>query len=186
MDEKNPYSPPRAEVADVGGAYDGEFQKMTIWGWRGRLGRLRFLAYTTVGYLVFVLAMAVIGVVSGVAAAGAGDAALGVITMGVWVLLVPYLVFLTLVTIRRSHDMGWSGWMSLLTLIPFAGFIWLFKSGSPGANEYGPPPPPNGAGVKFAAFALFGLVFLGGILAAIAIPAYSDYVKRAQAAQVGK
>jgi len=188
MESSNPYTPPRAAVADVGGAYAGEFQQMTVWGWRGRLGRLRFLAYTTVAYLVYVLAALAIGIVAGVATGrgAAAESSSGLIGMTVWLLLVPYLVFAALVTIRRSHDMGWSGWMSLLAFIPLVGLIWLFKAGDPGANAYGPPPPPNTFGVKFAAIGLFVVFFLGGILAAIAIPAYQQYVERAQAAQIGK
>jgi len=179
MASSNPYTPPRATVADVGVGYDGAFQEMKVWAWRGRLGRLRFMAYGAVAYLVYVLLTAAIGVAAGIS--GAGAHAIGVV---VWVLLVPYLAFVLLVTIRRSHDMGWSGWMSVLALIPLVGLIWLFKAGSPGANDHGAPPPPNTIGVKIAAFGLFGVGVLFGILAAIAIPAYQQYVQRAaQAAQ---
>jgi len=188
MDSNNPFTPPRAEVADVGGAYHGEFQQMTVWGWRGRLGRLRFLAYGMVAYMVYVLVVMAIGVLVGLTGGGTaeGGGGLGAVNLAVWLLLVPYLVFSALVTIRRSHDMGWSGWMSLLAFIPLVGLLWLFKSGNPGANAYGPPPPPNTFGIKLAAFGLIGVFFFGGILAAIAIPAYQQYVKRAQAAQIGK
>lgn len=178
MTGSNPYTPPRAAVADVGHAHDGAFQEMMIWGWRGRLGRLRFLAYGAVAYFVYFVLIMAISVPLGMASAG-GD----LINAVIWLLMVPYLVFIVLVTIRRSHDMGWSGWMSLLALIPFVGLIWLFKAGTPGANAYGAPPPPNTAGVKVAAFGLFALFFVGGILAAIAIPAYQQYVERGVAAQ---
>ena len=49
------------------------------------------------------------------------------------------------------------------------------------------PPPSNRSGCLIAAIVLgvIGL-FLVGILAAIALPAYQDYVKRAQAAQQGQ
>ena len=172
----NPYTAPQAEVADVDGAYHGAFQEMKIWGWRGRLGRLRFLAYGAVAYLIFAVAVGgAAGALSGARAAGSG--------VILWVLLVPYLVFLTSVMIRRSHDMGWSGWMSLLGFIPLVGLIWVFKPGSRGANEYGAPPPPNGTGVKIAAFGIFGVMIVG-IVAAIALPAYQQYVHRAQAAKV--
>ncbi len=188
MDNTNRFTPPRAEVADVGGAYDGEFQQMKVWGWRGRIGRLRFLAYGAVAYLIYVLAAMAIGVLASLTGGSPTEdgGGLGMIAATIWLLLVPYLVFTVLVMIRRSHDMGWSGWMSLLAFIPFAGLIWLFKAGNPGANAYGLPPPPNTFGIKLAAFGLVGVLFFGGILAAIAIPAYQQYVKRAQAAQIGK
>jgi uncharacterized membrane protein YhaH (DUF805 family) len=178
MTSTNPYLPPQAAVANVGDPYEGTFQVMKIWSWRGRLGRLRFLGYSAVAYLVFMALTVTIGMAAG--ASGAGSLLSNVI----WVLLIPYVVFIALVTIRRSHDMGWSGWMSLLALVPLVGFIWIFKAGTPGANKYGAPPPPNTAGVKIAAFGMLAIVLIG-ILAAIALPAYQQYLQRAQAAQQG-
>jgi len=183
MQSSNPYTAPRAAVADVGVAYDGAFQEMKVWAWRGRLGRLRFLAYTAVAYLVYIVLIAAVGAIAAVARTGA-DGAGALIGGAAWLLFVPYFLFGLLVIIRRSHDMDWSGWMSLLAFIPLVGLIWLFKAGSPGANNYGAPPPPNTTGVKIAAFGIFGMVIVFGILAAIAIPAYQQYVQRAaQAAQ---
>lgn len=49
------------------------------------------------------------------------------------------------------------------------------------------PPPSNRAGCVIAAIVIgVGGLFLVGILAAIALPAYQDYVKRAKAAQTGQ
>jgi len=42
--------------------------------------------------------------------------------------------------VRRSHDLGRSGWFALITLIPMAGWYLVFKPGDPGANKYGPSP----------------------------------------------
>ena len=42
--------------------------------------------------------------------------------------------------IRRSHDIGRSGWFALICLIPFVGWYLVFKQGSPGSNKYGPSP----------------------------------------------
>lgn len=45
------------------------------------------------------------------------------------------------VSVRRLHDIGKSGWMLLLLLIPIIGGIWLIVlciiDGNPGENEYG-------------------------------------------------
>lgn len=48
------------------------------------------------------------------------------------------------VAVRRLHDTGRSGWMLLLSFIPFIGIIWvivlfILPSG-PGSNKYGPNP----------------------------------------------
>ena len=48
------------------------------------------------------------------------------------------------VAVRRLHDIGKSGWMLLISLIPIIGSIWLLillaRDSSPGDNEYGPNP----------------------------------------------
>jgi uncharacterized membrane protein YhaH (DUF805 family) len=54
-----------------------------------------------------------------------------------------YLVSLpvaVIAAVRRSHDLGHSGWFALITLIPFVGWYLVFKQGQPGENKYGPPP----------------------------------------------
>ena len=48
------------------------------------------------------------------------------------------------VGVRRLHDIGKSGWMMFIALIPLVGGIWLIvllaTDGKPGSNEYGPNP----------------------------------------------
>ncbi len=48
------------------------------------------------------------------------------------------------VGVRRLHDIGKSGWMLLVGLIPLIGWIWLIillaTEGEEGENEYGPNP----------------------------------------------
>lgn len=54
--------------------------------------------------------------------------------------LIPYLA----VSVRRLHDVGKSGWMILISLIPIIGGIWLLvlmvTDSNPGENQYGPNP----------------------------------------------
>ena len=51
------------------------------------------------------------------------------------------------VGIRRLHDIGKSGWMVLIVLIPCIGAFWLIylmvQDSSPLDNEYGPSPKPK-------------------------------------------
>ena len=87
--------------------------------------------------------------------------------------------------IQRSHDMNLSGWWSIAAFIPLIGLVWIFKGGTPGANRWGAPPPPDGWGVRI--FGLIGpIVFVVGVLAAVAIPAYQDYTKRAAQSGVAR
>lgn len=155
----NPYTAPQARVADI--VDDAEFGPLKLWSASGRIGRLRYLAYTTGASLV-------VGGLSSVLTLALGP------ELGLTVTLlayIPLLVFCVLAAIQRSHDMNWSGWTVLLTIIPLVAFIWLFKSGTEGTNDYGHRPPPNTTGVKILAL-LFPIIALIGIAAAIAIPAF--------------
>ena len=48
------------------------------------------------------------------------------------------------VSVRRLHDVGKSGWMILVGLIPFVGAIWLLvlmvTDSQPAENQFGPNP----------------------------------------------
>ncbi len=57
------------------------------------------------------------------------------------------------VSVRRLHDVGKSGWMYLVALIPLVGFIWLLvlfvTDSEPGDNIYGPNPKEENSGNYF-------------------------------------
>lgn len=175
MSAVNPFHPPRAEVSDVHPATT-EFGTLKFWSAKGRIGRLRYLGWTMGASVLMAVVVAVLTAIL-TAAVGPAGAAVAMV-----VCYVPLLVFIVFALIQRTHDMGWSGWMCLLAFIPLVGLIWIFKAGTPGANNYGPPPPPNSTGVKVCAW-LFLIVFVVGMLAAVSLPAYQDYTKRAKAAQ---
>lgn len=170
MAQENRYTPPRAAVADV--YADEETQPIRLWSATGRLGRLRYFAYPMGAWLV-------VG-----AAVGLGRVLLGPVVAGALAVIgyVAAAVFAVLTTIKRSHDMDWSGWTCLIAIfVPFAALIWLFKGGTPESNRYGAPPPPNTLGVKLLAWLL--PIALIGIIAAVGIPAYQQYVHRTQSMQ---
>jgi uncharacterized membrane protein YhaH (DUF805 family) len=64
-------------------------------------------------------------------------------------MIVPNLAVL----VRRLHDVGKSGWMYLIVLIPLAGGIWLFVlmclDSQPGANKWGANPKEASAAEQF-------------------------------------
>jgi hypothetical protein len=84
--------------------------------------------------------------------------------------------------VQRLHDIGWSGWLYLLALVPYLGGVFtlviMILPGSAGANRYGAPPPENTRAVKVLA-CLWILVPVIGILAAISLPAYQEYIQQA-------
>ncbi len=176
MSSVNPYSPPRAHVEDVD-ARPQRYSQPKVWSASGRIGRLRYLAYMMVGYLMLVFVMGIGSVLLG----RQGSPVLMTVFFGIgWVF---YMVLFVLSGIQRAHDMDWSGWTVLVTLIPLVGLIWVFKAGSAGENQFGAPPPPNTTGVKVGAWSALVIPVMG-ILAAIALPAYQEYTVRAKAAQV--
>lgn len=172
MSDIDRYQPPHA---GVGYAARETYSTPRFWSRHGRIGRLRFLAYITGSY--FVLAM-VMGVLAG-PAPGSGSL-LDLIELFA---LVASVVFSLLTAIKRSHDMGWSGWTALGTLIPFVALIWVFKRGDDGANRYGAPPPPSTLGIKILGL-LMPVLFVLGVLLAIVLPAYQGYQLREQSPQI--
>lgn len=90
-------------------------------------------------YWWFFLANMILSVVINVLAQVAGFfSIIGlIISLG---LLIPGIA----VSVRRMHDIGKSGWMLLVGLIPLVGFIlliyWFVQQGTDGDNEFGSDP----------------------------------------------
>ncbi|MDH0895824.1 MULTISPECIES: DUF805 domain-containing protein [unclassified Pseudomonas] len=170
----SPYSTPKS---DVGDGYE-EFAELKVFSVSGRIGRVRYLGWSMALLLIAMLAY---GIAAGIMAASP-------IFGGI--LMIPVVIGAVVVSVQigvqRLHDIGWSGWLWLLNLIPVVGSVFallmLIVPGNQGANRYGPPPPPNSGGVIALACTML-LVPILGIVAAIALPAYQDYVNRAAEAQ---
>jgi uncharacterized membrane protein YhaH (DUF805 family) len=156
---QSPYSPPQARV----GESLPEFAVLKPFSVEGRIGRLRFLAWTMVLSLVTlpivgVFALIGLGLVS-------GNSTNGLIIGGIFAffLFMAFLVVSVLFSIQRLHDIGWSGWLWLLNLVPFVGsffpLVIMVMPGNVGANRYGPPPPPNSTAVKV--LCALWIVFIG-------------------------
>jgi uncharacterized membrane protein YhaH (DUF805 family) len=168
MEARSPYIAPRAKVAD---AHNEEYGEIKVFSASGRIGRIRYIGYSVGLMLLFA---AVLGVIAAIV----GPKAAGVVMVIGYVLM---LVVMFLMSIQRAHDFNTTGWISILALVPLVNLIFWFIPGTDGENEYGLKTPPNRVGVTILAM-IMPVVFITGILAAIALPAYSDYVKRAQIA----
>ena len=61
---------------------------------------------------------------------------------------IPLLIWVYAVQVRRCHDLGWSGWILLIELVPYVGWVaslfffcaFAFVDGQPGPNRFGPDP----------------------------------------------
>ncbi|MDA7087720.1 DUF805 domain-containing protein [Pseudomonas sp. SA3-5] len=165
-----PYATPLATVAEA----LPEFGELEVFSIEGRIGRLRYLAWSL---MLLLGALALFGLASiGMAI----SPLVGVILMAL--VGIGIVVVSVQISVQRLHDIGWSGWLWLLNMVPIVGGVFalviLVIPGTTGANRYGPPAPPNSRAVKVLAL-LWLLVPVLGILAAITLPAYQDYLNRA-------
>ncbi len=116
--------------------FTGRSRRMEYWMFQ--LGQI--ILYSVVGIACFVLA-ALIGQASEELA---GLIIIFPILLLAMALIVPNLA----VQVRRLHDQDKSGWMILIGLIPFGGFIlliFMFLEGTAGPNQYGEDPKGTAA-----------------------------------------
>ena len=166
----SPYAPPQADVAER----VPEYALLKPFSIEGRIGRLRFLAWSMVLSLVTI---AVVGVFALIALALVStDSTAGLIIGGIlaFVLCVVFLIATILISVQRLHDVGWSGWLWLLNLVPFVGsffpLLLVVLPGSGVANRYGAPPPPNSTAVKVLSslwLVLIALMIVGAMAGGI-------------------
>ncbi|RMQ48629.1 hypothetical protein ALQ04_01953 [Pseudomonas cichorii] len=148
----SPYAPPKADVtSDL-----PRYSTLRIFSIQGRIGRLRYLAWSLALIAASLAATSICFAVLSVSLVGGG--LLSTIAFAAFV-----IVSVQIGT-QRLHDAGWSGWLLLLNLAPFIGgifpFLMLLIPGNTGPNKYGAPPPPNSRAVKV-------LVGLGLVLLAL-------------------
>lgn len=181
-DPESPYAPPRAAVGEA----LPEFATLNAFSFKGRIGRLRYLAWT----MVLMLVTLGIGTVLGIFGLGliSTDSSAGLILGGLLAfILIVILGFVSIqFSVQRLHDIGWSGWLWLLTLVPFVGgffpFVMMVMPGDNTANRYGAPPPPNSTAVKVlsALWLVFvAILFIGGLTGGLTA-IQSEYESAAQ------
>lgn len=108
-------------------------------GFSGRASRSEYWFF----YLSFVVAaigMLVLTIVS----AFVLDALAGLMGMLTMVAYLAFILPFISVSVRRLHDLGKSGWMFLVVLIPIVGgillLVWFVSDGQPHDNAYGAVP----------------------------------------------
>jgi uncharacterized membrane protein YhaH (DUF805 family) len=160
----NPYAKPNAAVTEAA----EEYQEVKVFSTSGRIGRVRYIAYGMGIYLLFAIIGALLSIVIGQA---------GMVVAWLAIMVVGFML-----TIQRCHDFNTTGWLSLLVLVPLVNLIFWFIPGTDGPNDYGAKTPPNGPGVIIAAL-IIPIIFVVGIVAAVALPAFQQYQIKAQQMQ---
>ncbi len=173
MQSTSPYTPPQGELIDE----SAEYGRIKVFSASGRIGRLRYIGYSIGVTLVIYLAMAVLMALLG--AMMPEQTLMAALPLVMSVAVIAILIVSVLLTIQRSHDFNVTGWLSLLLLVPLAPLIFWIVPGTKGSNNYGLQPPPNRGLAVVIVLLLFVAVI--GILAAIAIPAYQNYMAQVQA-----
>ena len=174
MRPDNPYVTPKGNLQQE----TEKFAQIRIFSTKGRLGRLRYIAYAfTLMFIAQILV--VVGTPSIIVATSDGPASSALI----FAVFSCAAVLGLMLGMQRCHDLDKSGWLILLSLIPIINFFFtlylIFAPGTQGANRFGMPPPPNTLVVKILAL-IIPAIFLIGIVAAMVIPAYMDFIYRAQ------
>ena len=116
---------------------------------KGRFGRLSFIAWSAFLYFIFLFGSIALGLSIDIVNISTHSldpnwliSLQGLASIGVLVMVLAYVYFAVVVTVRRLHDMNRSGWWALLFLLPLVNiFVWLyivFGSGDRGSNQYGP------------------------------------------------
>ena len=176
---ENPYSTPGATL-DNGNL---ELYQPAVFSFSGRIGRLRYLAYS-IGLYLFI--GVVIGPIIAILGVAGGDGGMGmsmdgggmpILAMAVMVVLfISAFVASIAFTKRRLNDLDRTGWWFLISFIPLVGMLFaiylIFFPGSDESNNYGPAPVANSGGVIIFAM-LFPAIALIGIVAAIVIPMFA-------------
>lgn len=185
MSDNNPYATPKAEITPLNTG-EIEFNESKWYSFSGRIGRLRYLAYPMFSYLLSLLvALVVVLVLSFAGFRPESELASGIIGL---IVMIPMMIFGGIIyPIRRLNDLGKTGWLVLIMLIPIVNILFylylLFGKGDAEENEYGNPPRPNKWYHWILALVMPTIAIIG-ILAALALPAYQDYTKRANAAKI--
>ena len=154
----------------------------------GRFGRLSYLGWNMLMSFSILIIIGIIAAFSPGLLADpttmTGSSMLATVLIGVAYIVLLYFSFVF--TIRRLHDRNHIGWLSLLILVPGINLVFIlyliFAKGDDRSNQYGPR--RNTKGWEKVLAWIYILIFPLAFLAAIALPAYQDYVTRAQQAQI--
>jgi uncharacterized membrane protein YhaH (DUF805 family) len=172
MNDSNPYSAPDA---DLHSGQDALYSPKIL-SFSGRLGRMRYLAYSLGLNIALSLAMIPFaGAAAFMGGMGGNPESMGIIGMLVMALVyIGSIVISVMFAKRRLNDLNRSGWWMLLFLVPVVNLLMviylLFFPGTDGANNFGPAPIANSIGVLVLGWLFIG-VFVLGIVAAVAMPA---------------
>lgn len=172
--DPNPYSAPEANL-DTG---QETLYKPKIISFNGRIGRLRYLAYSIgASFVLMLVTMPLIGMSAFTGAAMGGEAGMSMLAMlGMAAYYIAAIVISVMYAKRRLNDLNRSGWWMLLFIVPVVNLLLviylIFFPGTDGPNDWGPAPVANSIGVLILGWSL-PVLFALGIASAIILPQFA-------------
>ncbi|WP_018690851.1 DUF805 domain-containing protein [Algicola sagamiensis] len=155
------YAAPEAsvlsQVSPVGVAI-----KPSFFGFSGRLNRIRFFLFGMAYLFLFAAVMVPVIALFSTSTQDPSGPAIAIFI----VLYIAFVIGYFSLCIRRCHDLGHSGWMSLLLIIPVLGtffyFYLMLAKGQRNENDWGQPPTPSPTWQKVITwvFALLTIAYL--------------------------
>lgn len=125
----------------------------------GRLGRVRYIAYSLGTVVVLAILMGVTTYVALSLPVAGGKLLLSMAAVLSYYLLLPLVM--VLLTIRRAHDFNYRGRLAFLLLVPIINLLFWVIPGTRGGNTYGEAPAPNTLSAMLVALIL-PVLLLGG------------------------
>ena len=151
---ENLYSPPATTFADAVPS-DAPAAIPRWFSLSGRIGRLRWVLHSFTLICVGIVLTAVVSV-SLQMLLWRTDAATMLLAFAPLLVIVEMLAILAWMSVRRLHDIGTSGWFSLLILVPAIQVLFLFGMlgwpGSVAGNAYGPPTARDSTAISVLAW----------------------------------
>ena len=124
MNDNTPYQAPTSEIIDH---TNMEYADVQVFSTTQRIGRVRYLAYNFIATFVasfFIGIVAAIFIPLAASASTPGDVTPLTVIILFILYLVPFVISV-IISRRRLHDLGNSGWMALLLLVPIANLIFV-------------------------------------------------------------
>jgi len=104
----------------------------------GRIGRKHWILGFVIVFVGYVIIAFMLGLTLGLFVSD------DVLTALVYLAYIPVVIFLWSLHIRRLHDLGHSGWVSLALLVPLVNLalivLFVVSAGKSDANKYGSKP----------------------------------------------
>lgn len=196
MQDDSPYAPPRAGLVGKGHIVYEDMRPLSL---TQRLNRLRYACYQLTTMVVAALVGVLAAVLAQAAGASNGGPLSAALVIAFALITLAMVVYMTGLSVRRLHDLGRSGWLVLLMLLPVGALplvmlmgagpslvllvslvqplfmLYLFVgAGTGGMNSYGTPNPSNGMLVMVFG-GLWWFLCVLALLANVAMVAFSMF-----------